>query len=100
DGFQHYSILFPEAGTGILIMTNSDNGESIFEELLAFTLADTFSPTRWNNYTPYQELAAVPDSLYGYLCPPCEAACDTLTFQQKGHCPHCQMELVPKITML
>ena len=30
DGFQHYSILFPEIGKGMLIMTNSDNGESIY----------------------------------------------------------------------
>lgn len=27
DGFQHYSILFPAKGIGILMMTNSDNGE-------------------------------------------------------------------------
>jgi serine-type D-Ala-D-Ala carboxypeptidase/endopeptidase len=29
DGFQHYSILFPERGTGIVILSNSDNGNSI-----------------------------------------------------------------------
>lgn len=63
DGFQHYSILYPEAGIGILMMANSDNGESIFKELLEFSIADTYSPTEWNGYIPYQELAAVPDSL-------------------------------------
>ena len=31
DGFQHYSIIFPEVGKGIMIMTNSDNGESVFK---------------------------------------------------------------------
>lgn len=99
NGFQHYSILYPEAGTGILMMTNSDNGESIFKELLEFSIADTFSPTEWNNYIPYQELAPVPDSLYGYLCTPCNSACDTITFQKAGHCPDCRMELIPKISM-
>ncbi len=42
NGFQHYSILFPASGKGILIMTNSDNGESIYKEILAYTLADIF----------------------------------------------------------
>ncbi|MEM8847373.1 MAG: serine hydrolase [Bacteroidota bacterium] len=53
DGFQHYSILFPEVGTGISIMTNSDNGESIFKELLEVTIKDSFTPWEWENYIPY-----------------------------------------------
>jgi serine-type D-Ala-D-Ala carboxypeptidase/endopeptidase len=53
DGFQHYSILFPEKGIGIVIMTNSDNGESIFKELLEIAIADTFTPWYWDNYIPY-----------------------------------------------
>lgn len=53
DGFQHYTILFPEKGIGIVIMTNSDNGESIFKELLETAIADTFTPWYWENYIPY-----------------------------------------------
>ncbi|MEN7551125.1 serine hydrolase [Rapidithrix thailandica] len=53
DGFQHYSILFPEAGKGILIMTNSDNGESIFKELLSVAIRDVYTPWQWQNYIPY-----------------------------------------------
>jgi serine-type D-Ala-D-Ala carboxypeptidase/endopeptidase len=53
DGFQHYTILFPQAGTGIVILTNSDNGESIFKALLQFAIGDTFTPWRWENYIPY-----------------------------------------------
>lgn len=49
DGFQHYSILFPKTGKGIMIMTNSDNGESIFKELLEVT----YTPWEWENYIPY-----------------------------------------------
>jgi CubicO group peptidase (beta-lactamase class C family) len=53
DGFQHYSILFPQAGTGIVILTNSDNGESIFKELLETSIGDTYTPWQWENYLPY-----------------------------------------------
>ncbi|NTS39856.1 beta-lactamase family protein [Flavisolibacter sp. BT320] len=55
DGFQHYSILFPERGTGIVIMTNSDNGESIFKALLEQTIGDTYTPWYWENYIPYEQ---------------------------------------------
>ncbi len=53
NGFQHYSILFPESGKGILIMTNSDNGESIYKELLEYAIADTYTPWEWANFLPY-----------------------------------------------
>lgn len=53
DGFQHYSIIFPDTGTGIVIMTNSDNSESIFKDLLELTIADKYTPWEWQNYIPY-----------------------------------------------
>lgn len=53
EGFQHYSILFPDKNTGVLLMSNSDNAESIFKELLELTIADTFTPWNWENYIPY-----------------------------------------------
>ena len=55
DGFQHYSIIFPKQGTGIIIMSNSDNAESIFKELLEITIGDTFTPWYWENYIPYNQ---------------------------------------------
>ena len=55
DGFQHYSILFPETGKGILIMTNSDNGESIFRDLLAVSIKDVYTPYEWESWVPYNE---------------------------------------------
>ncbi len=55
DGFQHYSIIFPEKQMGILIMTNSDNGEGIFKELLEFATGDKYTPWRWQNYIPYDQ---------------------------------------------
>ncbi|KAA3440050.1 serine hydrolase domain-containing protein [Rufibacter hautae] len=57
DGFQHYSILFPERGAGIVLMSNSDNAESIFKDLLEVALADTFTPWYWENYIPYDHTA-------------------------------------------
>jgi CubicO group peptidase (beta-lactamase class C family) len=58
DGFQHYSILFPERGIGVLLMTNSDNGESTFKELLELTIADIYTPWKWENYVPYDQAGA------------------------------------------
>jgi len=56
DGFQHYSIIFPKHGTGIIIMSNSDNAESIFKELLQFAIADIYTPWFWENYIPYDQI--------------------------------------------
>jgi D-alanyl-D-alanine-carboxypeptidase/D-alanyl-D-alanine-endopeptidase len=53
DGFEHYSIVFPDRGIGVLMMSNSANAESIFKELLELTIADTYTPWEWENYVPY-----------------------------------------------
>lgn len=53
EGFQHYSIIFPEKESGVIIMSNSDNAESIFKELLELTIDDTYTPWQWENYIPY-----------------------------------------------
>ena len=55
DGFQHYSIIFPGAGTGIILMSNSDNAEGIFKELLATAIGDIYTPWYWENYIPYDQ---------------------------------------------
>jgi hypothetical protein len=49
-------VCFDERKTGILIMTNSSNGEGIFKELLETLLKDTFTPIEWEGYTPYDKL--------------------------------------------
>lgn len=53
DGFEHYMVLFPDKGMGVVILTNSANGESAYKELLQLTIADTYSPLEWNGYVPY-----------------------------------------------
>jgi D-alanyl-D-alanine-carboxypeptidase/D-alanyl-D-alanine-endopeptidase len=55
DGFQHYAIVFPEKKCGVLLMSNSDNAESIFDRLLAVTMADTYTPLEWEGYVPYDK---------------------------------------------
>ena len=55
DGFEHYSVIFPEKGMGVVIMTNSANGESIYKELLEMTIANTYTPMEWNGYVPYDQ---------------------------------------------
>lgn len=54
EGFQHYTIIFPEKEIGIVILSNSDNAESIFKALLESTIADIYTPWKWENYIPYQ----------------------------------------------
>jgi len=55
EGFQHYSILFPEKHMGVLLMSNSDNAESIFKELLEITIGDKYTPWEWENYIPFDK---------------------------------------------
>ncbi len=56
DGWEHYNINFIEKRTSILLMTNSSNGESIFKELLEKIIGDVFTPWKWGNYIPYNNL--------------------------------------------
>jgi CubicO group peptidase (beta-lactamase class C family) len=58
DGFQHYLIVYPERKLGVLLMSNSDNAESIFGHLLRLTIADRFTPLEWENYVPYDQAPA------------------------------------------
>ncbi len=55
EGFQHYSILYPEQNIGVLLISNSDNAESIFKELLEITIGDVYTPWEWENYIPFYE---------------------------------------------
>lgn len=52
DAWRHYNINFPKVGTSIVIMTNSENGELIFKELLQKLIGDTFTPWKWHRYYP------------------------------------------------
>lgn len=56
DGWGHYSICFPKKKMAVVIMSNNDNGESIFKELLSYAIGDDFTPWKWENYIPYDQL--------------------------------------------
>jgi CubicO group peptidase (beta-lactamase class C family) len=56
SGF-HLALCFDKTGRGVLIMTNSSNGERIFKPLVDSLLGTTFFPFEWERYTPYTELA-------------------------------------------
>lgn len=59
DGWEHYTVSFPDKKFAIVIMTNSLNGESIFKELIE-KIAGASIPWEWEGYTPYQPIAKVP----------------------------------------
>jgi CubicO group peptidase (beta-lactamase class C family) len=58
DGFQHYAIVFPAQKSGVLLMSNSDNAESVFGDLLPLTIADAFTPLEWEGYVPHDRSPA------------------------------------------
>ena len=53
DGWRNYTVCFDDAKMGILIMTNSSNGEGIYKELLETLQKNTFTPIEWEQFTPY-----------------------------------------------
>lgn len=53
EGLRHYTVCFDKTGTGIVIMTNSSNGEGIYKELLETLLGNTYTPIEWEGFTPY-----------------------------------------------
>lgn len=58
DGMGHYTISFPDQKIAMIILTNNDNGESIFKELLEYAIGDVYTPWRWENYIPYNASAS------------------------------------------
>jgi CubicO group peptidase (beta-lactamase class C family) len=54
--WRNYNINFPEKGISIIIMTNSENGENIFQELIETFLGETSIPWKWQDYTPYNQV--------------------------------------------
>jgi CubicO group peptidase (beta-lactamase class C family) len=53
DGWQNYTISFPEKQIALVILANSDNAESIFTELVEILTGITI-PWEWEGYIPYR----------------------------------------------
>jgi CubicO group peptidase (beta-lactamase class C family) len=51
DGAQNYMICFERRQVCMILLTNSDNGESAFRPLLETILGDTVTPWEWEGYT-------------------------------------------------
>lgn len=56
QGFRHYAVMFDQQKKGLVILTNSSNGEGMFKELLETLQGNTFTPIEWEGYTPYNLL--------------------------------------------
>ena len=54
DGWENHSVIFGDRKKGLLLMSNSSNGDKIFKALLQRLLGDTATPWQWENYVPYQ----------------------------------------------
>lgn len=60
EGWRHYAVCFDKSGTGLLIMTNSSNGEGIYKELLETLLKNPYTPIEWEGFTPYSQFPPRP----------------------------------------
>jgi hypothetical protein len=60
DGWRNLALCFLN-GDGMLIMTNSSNGEGIFRPLVEALLGDTAFPFDWEGYTPFDKLPPRPN---------------------------------------
>jgi len=56
NGARNYVVVFDKPRIGLLIMTNSSNGEGIFKELLETLLRNPYTPIEWEAFTPYTDL--------------------------------------------
>jgi CubicO group peptidase (beta-lactamase class C family) len=56
DGWRNYAVCFDQQKSGLVIMSNSGNGEGIFKDVLETLLKDTFTPIEWEGYVPYDKL--------------------------------------------
>jgi CubicO group peptidase (beta-lactamase class C family) len=60
EGWRNYAVCFDEKKLGILIMTNSSNGEGIYKELVETLLKNPYTPIEWEGFTPYDKLPPRP----------------------------------------
>jgi CubicO group peptidase (beta-lactamase class C family) len=59
EGWRNFALCFRN-GDGMLVMTNSSNGEGIFKPLAEALLGETGFPFDWDGYTPYDKLPPLP----------------------------------------
>lgn len=62
DGWVNYCIAIPDKQIGLVMMSNSMNGESIFKELTEYLMGITI-PWEWEGYIPYKPTVKVPENV-------------------------------------
>jgi CubicO group peptidase (beta-lactamase class C family) len=55
--WRNYNINFPDKGISIIILINSENGETIFQELIETFIGKTCIPWKWQGYIPYNSIS-------------------------------------------
>jgi CubicO group peptidase (beta-lactamase class C family) len=57
-GWQNYTVTYHDQGIGIVMLSNSDNFESVAEEIAKKAIGDTYSPYDWLGYVPFDPTKA------------------------------------------
>jgi CubicO group peptidase (beta-lactamase class C family) len=52
-GYQNYTVTYPDRGIGIVLLSNSDNFESVAREIAEAAIGDRASPWDWLGYAPF-----------------------------------------------
>ncbi len=52
DGWENHLVAFGDSGSGLILMSNSSNGDCIFKDLLERLLGDLETPWYWEGYLP------------------------------------------------
>lgn len=52
-GAQNYVVVYPDRGIGMVLLSNSDNFESVAAEIVTAGIGDRESPVEWLGYVPF-----------------------------------------------
>ncbi len=50
EGWQNYCVVYPKKKIAVVLMSNSDNFETVAAKILNLTIKDTQSPLEWYGY--------------------------------------------------
>jgi CubicO group peptidase (beta-lactamase class C family) len=57
DGLRHYVVYFTRAQIGLLIMSNDDKGEGIYQDLIQTLIRNPYTPLEWERFESYKKTA-------------------------------------------
>jgi CubicO group peptidase (beta-lactamase class C family) len=52
-GYQNYTVTYADRGIGVVLLSNSDNFESVAREIAGKAIGDRYSPFDWLGYVPF-----------------------------------------------